>query len=75
MDLKFKIKVASTYIGKYRMMIYRLRDGCNVLTADAEPVNNALKYVKVSWIKKMQFSPIACLYYRPLGAERVKILL
>ena len=72
---KVETKVASAYVCPYGTRGYRLRNGCSIFTAEVEAINKALTYVKVSTRKSFVIFLIACLYYRPLKARRVRILL
>ena len=45
---KVETQVASAYVCPYGTRGYRLRDGCNIFTAEVEAINKALTYVKVS---------------------------
>ena len=45
---KVETKVASAYVCPYRTIGYKLRDGCNIFTAEVEAINKALTYVNVS---------------------------
>ena len=70
---KVETKVASAYVCPYGTRGYRLRDGCSIFTAEVEAIDKALTYVKVSTRKSFVIFMIACLYYRPLKAWRVRI--
>ena len=72
---KVETKVASAYICPYGTRGYRLRDGCSIFTAEVEAINKVLTHVKVSTRRSFVIFLIACLYYRPLKARRVRTLL
>ena len=67
-------KVASAYVCKYRRMSYRLRDSCNIFTAEVETINKALEYVWFFGERQNVIFTIS-VYYRPLYAKRVRIVL
>ena len=51
-ESKVETKVASAYVCPYGTSGYRLRDGCNIFTAEVEAINKALTFVKVSTRKR-----------------------
>ena len=43
---KVERKVASAYVCPYGTMVYILRNGCSIFTAEVEAIYKAVKYVK-----------------------------
>ena len=70
-----KVERKVAYVCPYGTRSYRLRDGCSIFTAEVEAIYKALKYVKVSSVERFAISSDSILYYGPLKARRVRILL
>ena len=56
-------------------MSCRLRDGCNIFTAEIEAINKAIGYAKFSGIEKVVILSDSILYHMSLKATRVRLLL